>query len=78
MARRSGHPLYGAKFCGNKSEKEIHNLDNEKPECQIDEILKTRNAIHFSSLHLARAYGYKKCVKCLGDQGIIQEVYIRT
>ena len=40
MTRRQGLPLNGAQYCANTSpsKKEVHDLDNEKAPCQIDEI----------------------------------------
>ena len=36
--RRHKPPFNGLRFVLNKSTGEIHDLDNEKPQCQIDEI----------------------------------------
>lgn len=36
--RRYNAPYNGLRFVLNKSTGEIHDLDNEKPQCQIDEI----------------------------------------
>ena len=66
MTRRVGYPLNGAKFCGNTSEKEVHDLDNEKVNCQIDEIIRAGHAVPFTSLPEAHAAGYDNCAYCLG------------
>lgn len=68
MARRQGHPLYGKKYCANtsSSKKEVHDLDNEKANCQIDEIIKARHAKPYDSLEQAHRDGYDNCAWCLG------------
>ncbi len=57
--RRQGHPLYGARYCANTSpsKKEVHDLDNEKAVCQIDEIIKAGHARPYHTLESARAAG---------------------
>ena len=46
MTRRQGPPLNGAQYCANTSpsKKEVHDLDNEKTLCQIDEIVQAGHA----------------------------------
>ena len=39
MARRWTGNMKNEKYCGNKNKKEVHNLDNEQTNCQIDEII---------------------------------------
>ena len=65
MARRQGHPLYDAQYCGNTNEKKIHNLDNEKTQCQIDEIIKAGYAKPYYSLIAAYKNGYDNCPHCI-------------
>lgn len=38
MARRSGYPYYGKQYLLNTNTNELHDLDNEKLFCRIDEI----------------------------------------
>lgn len=66
--RRPSPPLNGAQYCANKSpsSKEVHDLDNENTNCQIDEILKAGNAVPYNSLSEAKAAGYDNCHWCLG------------
>lgn len=47
---------------------EVHDLENEKPQCQIDEIIKTGNAVVFSpdTLEQAKSEGYDNCAFCIG------------
>jgi hypothetical protein len=66
MARRQGYPLYGARFCGNTSKKEVHDLDNEKVVCQIDEIVQAGHAIPFNTLYEAQMKGFDNCDWCIG------------
>jgi hypothetical protein len=56
-------------FLGNSSSSkmEVHDLYNEKSQCQIDEIIKAGNAVTFApdTLEQARAEGYDPCDYCL-------------
>jgi len=69
MARRPGHPLYGAKYCANTSpsKREVHDLDNEKTVCQIGEIIQAGHAKPYNSLITAHDDGYDNCHYCIGD-----------
>jgi len=64
--RRNGPPLNGARYCGNTSEKEVHDLDNETTQCQINEIIAAGHAVPFSSLETAHSAGYDNCAYCIG------------
>lgn len=66
--RRQGYPLYGAKYCANTSpsKKEVHDLDNEKTQCQIDEIIRAGHAKLYNSLSEAHNDGYDNCAWCIG------------
>ena len=66
MARRHGPPLNGARYCGNSSEKEVHDLDNETTQCQIDEIIRAGHAVPFESLKSAHDAGYDNGHYCIG------------
>lgn len=67
MARRYGYPFNGNRFIGNKNTKEVHDLDNEKISCRINEI-KTEHVVTFSpdTLATAKAAGYDNCAYCIG------------
>lgn len=67
--RRYGPPLNGAKYCANKnpSKKEVHDLDNERTQCQINEIIHAGHAVPYDSLVVAHADGYDNCAWCLGS-----------
>ncbi len=68
MARRPGSPTYGKRFVGNRNHIEVHDLDNEKVLCQIDEIIRAGHAVTFNpdTLEEAHRQGYDNCAYCLG------------
>jgi hypothetical protein len=66
MSRRYSGNMRGEQFCGNANSKEVHDLDNERVNCQIDEIIRAGNDRAFNSLTTAHAYGYDNCRWCLG------------
>lgn len=68
MPRRPGYPLYGSRFCGNMNKKEVHDLDNEKNLCQIDEIIRSMHAKSFipDTVEQAHGQGYDNCAYCIG------------
>jgi hypothetical protein len=47
---------------------EVHDLNNEQTNCQIDEIIDAGNAVVFSpdTLDQAHAEGYGNCSYCIG------------
>jgi len=67
MSRRYSYPLNGARYCGNTAKKEVHDLDNENVNCQIDEIIRAGNAVPFETLDAAHRAGYDNCYYCLGS-----------
>ena len=66
MARRNGAPLNGARYCANTNTMEVHDLDNEKVQCQIDEIIRAGHAVPFQALQQAHVAGYDNCAYCIG------------
>lgn len=60
----------GQQFLGNQhiSSMEVHDLRNEKAQCQINEIFSAGHAIRFipDSLLEARSNGYDNCAYCIG------------
>lgn len=58
------------RYLGNRSpsKKEVHDLRNEKPQCQIDEIIAAGNAVVFTpdSLDRADSEGYDNGYWCIG------------
>lgn len=56
------------KYLGNNNKMEVHDLDNEKVNCQINEIIRARHAVVFSpdTLDEAHRRGYDNCYYCIG------------
>lgn len=56
------------RFLGNTNKKEVHDLRNEKTNCQIDTILRNGHGIVFSpdTLAQARSEGFDNCAYCIG------------
>lgn len=67
MRRNSGN-MNGERYCGNVHKKEVHDLDNEKTSCQVDEIIKAGHDKPFTSLSSAHAAGMEDCGWCLGKR----------
>ena len=61
---RSGKPCNGKRYVRNPAKKEVHDLNNEKTNCQIDEI---KNPQCFDSLSAAKADGSNNCHYCIGN-----------
>lgn len=60
------------RYLGNSEEKQVHDLNNEKRasyQCQIDEIIRAKNAVVFSpdTLSQAKAENYDPCYWCIGQ-----------
>ncbi|MHB1327681.1 MAG: hypothetical protein ACYC2K_05705 [Gemmatimonadales bacterium] len=68
MARRYTGNMNGERFLANTSpsKKEVHDLDNEKSQCQIDEIIRAGHDRPYSSLAAAHAAGFDNCGYCIG------------
>jgi hypothetical protein len=64
--RRYGGNMNGERYLGNTNKKEVHDLDNENTNCQIDEIIRAGNDKPFNSQAEARSSGYDNCHYCLG------------
>ena len=66
MARRFRGNMSGERYCGNSSSNEVHDLDHEQPNCQIDEIIAAGHDRPFYTLAAAHAAGYDHdCDWCL-------------
>jgi hypothetical protein len=65
MRRYTGH-MNGERYLGNKKHKEVHVLDNEKANCQINEIIAAKDDVPFDSLSVAHSEGYDNCAYCFG------------
>jgi hypothetical protein len=68
MTRRKTGNMNGERYLANKSpsKKEVHDLDNEKTNCQIDEIIKAGNDKPYNSQKAANDDGYDNCAYCIG------------
>jgi hypothetical protein len=58
--------MNGERYLGNRNKTEVHDLDNEKTNCQIDEIIKAGHDRPFSTLAAAHNAGYDNCHWCVG------------
>jgi hypothetical protein len=60
--------MNGERYLANTSptKKEVHDLDNEKTNCQIDEIIKAGHDKPYTSQSAANDAGYDNCAYCLG------------
>lgn len=67
MRRYTGN-MNGEQYLANTSpsKKEVHDLDNEKTACQIDDIIKAKHDKPYTSQSAANAAGYDNCAHCLG------------
>jgi hypothetical protein len=56
------------RYLGNMSKMEVHDLENEKVQCQIQEIKDAGHDVHFSpdTLEEAHKRGYDNCAYCIG------------
>jgi len=68
MTRRYKGNMNGEPYLANTSASklEVHDLDQEKTNCQIDEIIRAGHDKPYTSLSVARAAGYDNCAYCLG------------
>jgi hypothetical protein len=68
MARRYQGHMNGERYCGNASSNEVHDLDHEQANCQIDEIIAAGNDRPFYTLAVAHVAGCdQSCHWCLRD-----------
>lgn len=54
------------RFLGNKNTKEVHDLNNEKEQCQVEEI-KPEHKVEFTSVAEAHSKGFDNCYWCIGN-----------
>ena len=66
MRTYSGN-MRGEKFLGNKRKLEIHDLDNEKSLCLVNNIIFANQEIPFNSLSEAQKQRYENCSYCIGN-----------
>ncbi len=58
-------PAKEGRYLGNRRKKELHDLNNVKPACQIDEIAPAQRE-YFANQKQAVAAGYDPCAHCFG------------
>ena len=68
MARRFNGNMKGERYLANTSSSklEVHDLDNEKTNCQIDEIIRAGHDKPYNSLEAANRDGFDNCAYCIG------------
>jgi hypothetical protein len=66
VMRRFRGNMNGERYLGNTNTTEVHDLDNEQANCQIDEIIRAGHDTPFNTLSAAHAGGYDNCAYCLG------------
>lgn len=68
MTRRHRGNMSGERYLANtsRSKLEVHDLDNEKTICQIDEIIRAGNDKPYNSRESANRDGYDNCAYCIG------------
>lgn len=64
-AGKDAAPAKEGRYLGNRRKKEVHDLNNAKPACQIDEIAAAQRE-YFSNQKQAVAAGYDLCAYCFG------------
>ncbi len=62
MPRRAN----GKKYLANTNTKEVHDLDNEQTNCQINEIIAARHDLYYDTLQEAHNAGYDNGHWCIG------------
>ena len=69
MARRYRGRMNGERYLANTSPSklEVHDLDNERTNCQVDEIIRAGHDKPYQSLASANADGYDNCAYCIGS-----------
>ena len=68
MRRYTGN-MNGERYLANTSpsKKELHDLDNEKAQCQINEIIAAGHDKPYTTLSAAHSDGYDNCAYCIGN-----------
>ncbi len=54
----------GERYIGNKITREVHDLDNEKPQCKIDETIESGIDVAFKYWYEAKMNNYSICRYC--------------
>lgn len=69
MSRRYSGNMNGERYLANTSpsKHEVHDLDNEKTNCQINEIINAHHDKSYSTREAANRDGYDNCAYCIGS-----------
>jgi hypothetical protein len=68
MARRYGYPFNGKRYIGNTNTNEVHDLDNEKLGCRINEIKYDHVKTFSPDTHSqAKSERFDNCAHCIGN-----------
>ena len=68
MARRYTSNMNGEQYLADRNPRlrQVHDLDNERIRCQVDEIIRAGHDWPCTSLFAAHADGYDNCAHCIG------------
>ncbi len=66
--RRYTAYMSGERFMADSHKKIVHDLEKERIECGIDEIVRAGKELPFKSLNEAATEGYSQCRYCLNNQ----------
>jgi len=66
MARRYSGKMNGERYLGDINTLKVHDLDNEKANCQIDAIIQRGHEWPFKLLEIAHKRGMDNCRWCIG------------
>jgi len=69
MARRRTGNMNGERYLANASpsKREVHDLDQETSNCQIDEIIRAGHDRPYNTREAAKRDGYDNCAYCIGN-----------
>lgn len=65
--RRNAGRMWNERFLGDIGKKVIHDLDNEKPSCCIEEIISIKKEMPFNDSEKAVLCGYSRCKNCFEE-----------
>ena len=66
MSRRYNGNMNGEQYLGNMNEMEVHDLDNETGNFQIDKIIDAGNDRPYRTVQTAHDDGHDNCHYCIG------------
>lgn len=69
MTRRYQGTLLGQRYLGDGSTMKAHDLDNEKPECRIDDVVAAGDGVPFVTIASAHSASYADCSWCFAPVG---------